>query len=303
MLKVPYYSFQNYQTIIERPYSEYNSTKRIDFSEFIKKLDENYIYKYRTLDARKLWNKENNNKNPEDKFLIATKLLMPSLRTCDYFFRNQKEWTHCGIDIILPQGTPIPSFSEWKVIRIKKRDWQKKDEWNCIVIKTWNKYFCYHHLDKTFIHHWQQISKGHIIWSCGKTGLATQHHLHLQIDNEHANFHPYRSSQTINIQKNTTNPLNILREIYRKIEIFIDMPTEQKYKEATTKLNQRNIIKWQNNKIFPDKPLSKDEITIIANKIQQKYDIDIHKNNINRDLPRKEVFIILYNQLKKEWKT
>jgi len=294
MFKVPVYNFQNYQKIIEKTYSEHQQElNRIDFSEILNWLNNNFIKKYSQLDSRKLWSdiptntnnkiKLNNKEISEKEFIIAVKLLMPTIRKSEYFLWNEWVWSHWWIDIILPQWTPIPSFSEWKVVRIKQRDWIKKDEWNCVVIQSWKQFFCYEHLDKIYVENWQHISKSFVIWTCWKTWNSTQYHLHFQIDKDTASFHPYRSSQTLNIEKNTENPIPILHNIFNKREIFRDLPSEPEYKEAIIKLHQRNIIKWNENKILPNENFPRRQSALIINRIAQKFWIydKLHISNPN----------------------
>ncbi|NCQ82351.1 hypothetical protein GW750_06190 [bacterium] len=50
------------------------------------------------------------------------------MRTCDYFFWNVGAGTHHGVDIILPQHTPIVSRTNGVVTRVKKRDGFSKNE-------------------------------------------------------------------------------------------------------------------------------------------------------------------------------
>lgn len=60
--------------------------------------------------------------------LITMKLLCPTLWCGDYFPRDIGHGTHTGLDIILPQNTPIVSFTDGEVIRIKARNGTTKDE-------------------------------------------------------------------------------------------------------------------------------------------------------------------------------
>lgn len=282
MFKVPFYSFQNYQTIIGKHYDEQDVEERVDLESFVKLLTPEFVAKYAEVDARGLGNYlEYNNlsetiafagkfKSLED-VLVASKLLMPSLWTCDYFLWNWWSWTHTGIDILLPKGTPILSISWWKVVRIKERDGEKKDEWNCVVIQSWDYYFDYKHLDSIAVEYGQKISPSSVLWTCGNTGNSTQYHVHLQVDNEHASFQPYRSNQLWSIEKNTENPLPFLQHLFETFDLFYDMPEEVKYADAIRSLTQQKIIKWFEQKIFPEQNFPRWQAALIIDRVVNKF--------------------------------
>jgi len=84
--------------------------------------------------------------------LVALKLLCPTLDQCEYFFRNQGHGNHIGIDIIMPQHTPITSMTNGTVIKIKQWDGVTANEGNCVVVKTVDNYFvCYEHLETILV--------------------------------------------------------------------------------------------------------------------------------------------------------
>lgn len=139
MWKVPFYSFQNYPIVIGKPYEEQEVSERVDFQDIVKVMTPEFVKRFAQVDARALGQYlqyEDLSESVEfgGKYrgladvLVAVKLLMPSLWTCEYFLWQGGKGNHTGIDIILPKGTPIVSFSSGKVVRIKERDGQKKDE-------------------------------------------------------------------------------------------------------------------------------------------------------------------------------
>lgn len=284
MLKVPFYTWTNYSDIMGKTFEQNQKSNRIDLSEFFEILTESFVNNYASLDVRKLdeyfQNKSLNqnisfgwsNKKLQE-VIIAIKLLMPTLWACEYFLRNCKNWTHTWIDIILPKDTPIPSFGDWIVTRIKNRDGIKKDEWNCVVIQTGDKRYSYKHLEKTNVKHWDKITKWDIIWTCGSTWQSTQYHLHFQIDAPISPFNPYRSNQLQSVLKNTLDPLPFLRNIFWYTKVFVDMPLNTEHKNAIELLFAAGIIKWSNNKIMPDDNLPRRQAAIVFDRLAKKYNL------------------------------
>jgi len=114
MLKVPFYTQTNYRDIITKTYEQNDKSNRVNLSDFFEILTEGFVINYANLDARKLaeyfQNKTLNEMIPFggtskrlQDVIIAIKLLMPTLRACDYFLWNCKNSTHGGIDIIMPK--------------------------------------------------------------------------------------------------------------------------------------------------------------------------------------------------------
>lgn len=284
MLKVPFYTQTNYRDIITKTYEQNDKSNRVNLSDFFEILTEGFVINYANLDARKLaeyfQNKTLNEMIPFggtskrlQDVIIAIKLLMPTLRACDYFLWNCKNSTHGGIDIIMPKWTPIPSFSDWVVTRIKERDWVKQDEWNCIVVQTGDKYYSYKHLDKINVKYWDKIQKWNIIWICWSTWQSTQYHLHFQVDPAISPFNPYRSNQLNNVIKNTLDPLPFLRNIFWYTKIFVDMPLNTEHKQAIESLFANWIVKWSWNKILPDENLPRRQAAIVFDRLAKKYNL------------------------------
>lgn len=284
MLKVPFYTQTNYQDIITKTYEQNDKSNRYNLSDFFEILTENFVSNYASLDARQLTeyfqNKALNEAIPFGttnkklkEVIVAIKLLMPTLRTCEYFLWNCKSGTHSGIDIIMPKWTPIPSFSDGVVTRIKQRDGVKKDEWNCVVIQTGDKYYSYKHMDKINVKYGDKIDKWNIIWLCWSTGQSTQYHLHFQVDSAVSPFSPYRSNQLQSVIKNTLDPLPFLRNIFWYTKIFIDMPLSSEHKQAIESLFAAGLIKWSGNKIMPDDNLPRRQAAIVFDRLAKKYNL------------------------------
>ena len=284
MLKVPYYTQLNYHNIISKTYEQNDKSNRYDLSDFFEILTEDFVNNYSSLDARWLTtyfqNKTLNEMIPFgwttkrlQDVIIAIKLLMPTLRTCDYFFWDCKNGTHWWIDIIMPKSTPITSFSDWVVTRVKERDWVKQDEGNCIVVKTGDKWYAYKHMDVLNVKHGDNVNRWDIIWWCWSSGQSTQYHLHFQVDAPISPFNPYRSNQLQSVLKNTLDPLPFLRNIFWYTKIFIDMPLNTEYKQSIESLYNAGIIKWSWNKISPELNLPRRQAAIVFDRLAKKYNL------------------------------
>lgn len=229
-MKVPFYN-SNYTTLINAPYTENFWGSCVEFKTLLKFLTDDFIQKYKSVDVRKVWDYISQNKATDSflnstfdldgknyswaEVLTAIKLLMPTLWSCNYFVWDVWAWTHHGVDVLLPQWTPLPAFQAWKVVKIKQWDGAKKDEWNCVVIQTADNVFInYEHLDKISVTNWQQLNQGDTVGTCGKTWNSTQYHLHLQVDNAKAAFHPFWSSKLEDVKANTLDTIKFLRWIY-----------------------------------------------------------------------------------------
>jgi hypothetical protein len=201
------------------------------------------------------------------------KLLCPTLRCCDYFLWNVWHGNHTWIDIILPQNTPIISFTEGEVIRIKTRDGVSKNEGNCVAIKSTDGYVVwYEHLERIDVSIWQQITQWEVIGLCGTTGNSTQYHLHLQVDKGFAPFHPYRSRDIDEIQKYTIDPLPYLRA-RSPISLYKDTPSENIYHDAIMTLTKWLIIKWFDRHIYPENRLQRYQAALIIDRALRLYSL------------------------------
>ncbi|EKD25322.1 MAG: m23 peptidase protein [uncultured bacterium (gcode 4)] len=92
----------------------------------------------------------------------------------------EKKKQHNGIDIAIPEKTPVHSIVSGKVIK-SERD--VKGWWNYIAIQ-WDdgKTYSYLHLYKpSDLEVGESVNAGDIIWKVGSTGHSTWPHLHLTI--------------------------------------------------------------------------------------------------------------------------
>ncbi len=108
--------------------------------------------------------------------------------------------SHLAVDIKLPNNTPIYSIGNGKVVKVSK---QSSGFGKHIVISHYNfpalndaeaketYYSSYSHLGSVNVVENQVVTKGQYIGKSGDTGTATTPHLHFQIDNTNAPWHPY----------------------------------------------------------------------------------------------------------------
>ncbi len=85
-MKVPFYSMTSYQPIMSKSYSENDTSNWVDLKTILEIMTPDFISNLATLDARQLGN-SNLDLSKKDN-IIACKLLLPTLWTCDYFFWN-----------------------------------------------------------------------------------------------------------------------------------------------------------------------------------------------------------------------
>ena len=133
---------------------------------------------------------------------------------------------------MMPRGTPLMSFTEGTVTRIKQRDGSTKNEGNCVVITTPDNHaVCYEHLETINVEMGQLVDASTMIGRCGTTGNSTQYHLHLQIDTQQAPFHPYRDANPVHLYTYTVAPLAYLRN-RSPIVPFFDLPFDLQEQQA-----------------------------------------------------------------------
>lgn len=130
-----------------------------------------------------------------------TKITYPVVYMGNYKFDHQESaGSHLGIDIKMPVGTPIHAIANGKVL---KASTQSSGFGHHIVImhigvpdpsnpgtKT-NLYSSYVHLSDVLVSEGENVLKGQTIGKSGNTGTSTTPHLHFQIDNDSAPWHPY----------------------------------------------------------------------------------------------------------------
>lgn len=161
---------------------------------------------------------------------------------CTYFFWDVTQGTHTGLDILAPQGTPITSYTAGTVVRVKQWDGTTNNEGNCVVVKAPNGYYVgYEHLDTIAVAVGNTVSQGTVLGTCGKTGNASQYHLHLQVDKPDAPFHPYRSANKTDIARWTVDPLACLRARAPQAP-FTDLPYDQWTQDAFIALKKASIL-------------------------------------------------------------
>lgn len=168
-------------------YSELPSSKLIPIPE--------YRNDYLTIDTDTLgW-------STSDKLIRDTQITYPVP------FSGNYELNHCGegcgshpaVDIKTPEGTPVYSIANGVV-----DDAGTSGSWgNYIVVRhegvpnpaspsqTTTLYSSYSHLLELYVADGDVLTKGEVIGQVGDTGTATTYHLHFQIDNASAPWHPY----------------------------------------------------------------------------------------------------------------
>jgi murein DD-endopeptidase MepM/ murein hydrolase activator NlpD len=95
-----------------------------------------------------------------------------------YGFRNGK--MHHGIDISVPEGTPVKAAFDGKVLY---SDNKVRGYGNLIIIKHENSSYVsvYAHNQKNLVREGSNVKKGDVIAYVGRTGKITGSHLHFEI--------------------------------------------------------------------------------------------------------------------------
>jgi hypothetical protein len=139
---------------------------------------------------------------PEDDLIHNTRITYPVLYAGNYNYLG-----HCGegcgshpaVDIKVPKGTPVHTIANGvvtkagsssgfgQVVVIKHVDVPDPD----LSGQTTTLYSSYSHLSNFFVTVGDEVSRDEIIGEVGDTGTATTNHLHFQLDNAEAPWHPY----------------------------------------------------------------------------------------------------------------
>lgn len=132
----------------------------------------------------------------------------------------EDDGSHIGVDIRVPEGTPIRSiangivervandasgFGKLIVIRHPHMPDPDNPEYETVL------HSVYAHLSAQYVNEGDVIQKGQQIGLSGKTGFATGPHLHFQIDRDDAPWHPYWAFSYTEAQEkgmNTTSAIN-----------------------------------------------------------------------------------------------
>jgi len=122
---------------------------------------------------------------------------VPYIGTYNFDYK-EFAWSHPGIDIVVPEWTPVRNIAAWVVVDI---GYQWGGFWNYVLIKhnnvllpngeKGNIYSLYAHLLKNVAQIGKKVKKSELIWYVGQSWTATTPHLHFQIDVETAPYSPY----------------------------------------------------------------------------------------------------------------
>jgi murein DD-endopeptidase MepM/ murein hydrolase activator NlpD len=108
--------------------------------------------------------------------------------------------SHLAIDIKIPSNTPIYAIGNGVVVKVS---FQASGFGNHVVIKHENfpslndpnvkttYYSSYNHLNNAIVNEGDIVTKGQQVGLSGSTGVSSTPHLHFQIDNDQAPWHPY----------------------------------------------------------------------------------------------------------------
>ncbi len=132
---------------------------------------------------------------------LANKLITYPVPYMGSYELNSREYegSHLAVDIKIPSGTPIHAIANGKVVKVAQAS---SGFGKHIVIKhfdvpalneneTVTLYSAYAHLSEIGVTNGQILTRGEIIGKSGNSGISTTPHLHFQIDQESAPWHPW----------------------------------------------------------------------------------------------------------------
>jgi hypothetical protein len=85
---------------------------------------------------------------------------------------------HNGLDLALPEGTPVAACGSGRVVMAKER---VVTGWSVVVEHLPGLYSLYYHLNGIAVHQGDLVARGQVVGTLGKTGLATGPHLHWEV--------------------------------------------------------------------------------------------------------------------------
>ncbi len=85
---------------------------------------------------------------------------------------------HNGLDLALPEGTPVAACGAGRVVMAKER---VVTGWSVVVEHLPGLYSLYYHLSAVAVQEGDLVAKGQVVGTLGKTGLATGPHLHWEV--------------------------------------------------------------------------------------------------------------------------
>jgi murein DD-endopeptidase len=116
---------------------------------------------------------------------------------------------HLGIDLAMPQGTPVIATSSGKIIKAQFN----KIAGFYISLKNKNYYTTrYMHLKKILVKVGQKIKKGEKIALSGNTGRTTGPHLHYEIWINHRAINPIKAEYILSTQLTKSERIKYLKE-------------------------------------------------------------------------------------------
>ena len=97
-----------------------------------------------------------------------------------YTYTNGKSSTslHNGIDYGIPEGTPVISCAEGRIVMAENRI---STGWSVVIEHLPGLYSLYYHLKELDVKEGQNVKQGESIGKSGSTGLATGPHLHWEV--------------------------------------------------------------------------------------------------------------------------